>query len=102
VAPKWAQGLLDTGRSLSGQVVFNLKYEVEMRARRRNHSDGSVIAAILFMFGAPLLVVAGWLTHVIVAIQAQAWIFMIVGALIVPVAVVHGWSEWLGFDWLSK
>jgi hypothetical protein len=25
---------------------------------------------------------------------------MIVGALMVPVAIVHGWSVWLGFDWL--
>ena len=74
-----------------------------MRARRRNSSDGPVIAAtLLFMFGAPLLIAAGWLTHIIVAIKAQAWIFMIVGALIVPVAVVHGWAEWLGFEWLAE
>lgn len=45
-------------------------------------------------------VIAGWITHVVVAIQAQAWLFMIVGALISPVAVVHGWSVWLGYDWL--
>ena len=48
-----------------------------------------------------LTIFAGWLTHVIVAIQAKAWTFMIVGALLAPVAVVHGWSTWFGFDWLS-
>ncbi len=47
-----------------------------------------------------LTIAAGWLTHIIVSIQAQAWLFMIVGALLSPVAVVHGWSVWLGFDWL--
>lgn len=43
---------------------------------------------------------AAWLTHVIVGIAAQAWLFMIVGALVFPVAVAHGVSVWLGFDWL--
>lgn len=51
---------------------------------------------ILF-FGA---VMAAWITHLVVAISAKAWLFMIVGALILPVAVVHGVSVWLGFDWL--
>lgn len=51
------------------------------------------IAAFFAIFGA-------WITHLIVAIQAQAWLFMIVGTLIAPVAVVHGWATWLGYDWL--
>lgn len=49
-----------------------------------------------------LAVFAGWLTHIIVAIKMQAWVFMIVGALLGPVAVVHGWSVWLGYDWLHE
>jgi hypothetical protein len=48
-----------------------------------------------------LAIIAGWITHIIVAISAKAWLFMIVGALIFPVAVVHGWSIWFGFDWLN-
>jgi hypothetical protein len=43
---------------------------------------------------------AAWLTHIITAIAAKAWLFMIVGALIAPVAVAHGVSVWLGLDWL--
>ena len=46
------------------------------------------------------LAFAGWITHIVISIQAQAWAFMIVGALLGPVAVVHGWSVWLGFNWL--
>ena len=45
-------------------------------------------------------IIAGWVTHIVVAIQAQAWAFMIIGLLFVPIAVAHGWSVWLGFDWL--
>ena len=47
-----------------------------------------------------LVGVAGWITHLVACVAAKAWLFMIVGALIVPVAVVHGWSVWLGYDWL--
>ena len=48
-----------------------------------------------------LAILAGWITHLVVAISAKAWLFMIVGALIAPVAVIHGWAYWLGFDWLN-
>lgn len=40
-----------------------------------------------------------WVTHIFVSIQAQEWVFMIVGALIPPVAVVHGFAVWLGYTW---
>ena len=45
-------------------------------------------------------IIAAWITHIVVAIAAKAWLFMIVGALLFPVAVAHGISVWLGFDWL--
>lgn len=47
-----------------------------------------------------LVIIAGWITHLVVCIAAKAWLFMIVGALIFPVAVVHGWATWLGYDWI--
>ena len=47
-----------------------------------------------------LVAIAGWITHIVVCITAKAWLFMIVGAMIIPVAVFHGWSVWLGYDWL--
>lgn len=42
------------------------------------------------------LVFAGWLTHVIVTIQMQAWIFLLAGAIFAPVGVIHGWGLWFG------
>lgn len=48
----------------------------------------------------PVILIAAWITHIVVGIINQAWLFMIVGALVVPVALVHGVSVWLGFDWL--
>lgn len=43
--------------------------------------------------------IPAWITHLVVSIQAQEWVFMIVGALLAPVAVVHGWAIWLGYNW---
>ena len=48
-----------------------------------------------------LAVFGGWITHIVVGIAAKAWLFMILGALVFPVAVLHGWSVWLGFNWLN-
>jgi len=55
-------------------------------------------AFIGFVIG--VAAIAAWLTHIVVAIAAKAWLFMIVGALIAPVALAHGVSVWLGYDWL--
>lgn len=58
--------------------------------------------AIFYTSGAILWLafVAAWITHIVVAIAAKAWLFMIVGALVFPVAVAHGVSVWLGYNWL--
>jgi hypothetical protein len=72
--------------------------------RARNRTDGAVIGVfigIALWLCVAGVIIGGWITHIIVAIQAQAWLFMIVGALIAPVAVIHGWAEWLGYNWLD-
>ena len=45
-------------------------------------------------------IIAGWVTSVVVAVQAKAWLFMIATTMLAPVAVAHGWSVWLGYPWL--
>jgi hypothetical protein len=42
------------------------------------------------------LLAAAWLTHVIVCLKAQSWGFLIAGAMIMPIAWVHGGGIWLG------
>lgn len=46
-----------------------------------------------------LVIIAAWVTHLYVSIMAQEWVFMIVGALVFPVAAVHGVATWLGYSW---
>jgi len=40
--------------------------------------------------------IAAWLTHVITCLAAGAWGYLIAGALIVPIAVIHGIMIWFG------
>jgi len=41
-------------------------------------------------------IIGSWLTHVIVCLQTAKWGFLIAGALIVPIAVIHGTGVWFG------
>ena len=40
--------------------------------------------------------IGAWLTHVIVCLKTASWGFLIAGALVFPVAFVHGTGLWLG------
>lgn len=43
-----------------------------------------------------LMSLGGWLTHVYICITNEWFLFLIAGALMFPIAVVHGWGNWLG------
>jgi len=40
--------------------------------------------------------IASWITHVFVCLSAGKWGFLIAGALIFPIANIHGTGVWLG------
>lgn len=40
--------------------------------------------------------VLAWITHVCYCLAAGKWGFLIAGAILFPVAVVHGTGLWLG------
>lgn len=48
-----------------------------------------------------LACIVAWVTHVVVSAKAGAWVFMVVGGLMVPVGVVHGVSSWFGAGWVN-
>jgi len=37
-----------------------------------------------------------WLTHVVVCIKHEQWLFLIAGAIMFPIAIVHGIGYWIG------
>ncbi|HEY8963809.1 MAG TPA: hypothetical protein VIN59_05020 [Alphaproteobacteria bacterium] len=55
----------------------------------------SGLAAVLII---PVLIcVAAWLTHVIDCLKDGEWGFLIAGALMFPIAIIHGIGIWFGF-----
>lgn len=37
-----------------------------------------------------------WLTHVVVCFREEMWGFLLAGALIIPLGVLHGFAVWFG------
>jgi hypothetical protein len=64
-----------------------------MRRRQNNVSVSFLCFTLLFV----IWCVAAWITHVINCIQNNEWLFLIAGAIAVPVAWVHGTGIWFGF-----
>jgi hypothetical protein len=38
-----------------------------------------------------------WVTHVLTCLAAGMWGFLIAGALLFPIAIIHGFGIWCGF-----
>ena len=51
-----------------------------------------VIIAILFF----MTMFAAWLQHVVTCLQDGSWGFLIAGAIMFPIAIVHGIGIWFG------
>ena len=51
---------------------------------------------VFLLIGLSLVWFAAWLTHVVTCILAHEWLFMIIGAFIAPIGVVHGVMIWAG------
>lgn len=41
--------------------------------------------------------IAAWFTHVFVCLSEEAWGFLIAGAIMFPIAIIHGFGIWFGF-----
>ncbi len=51
-------------------------------------------SAAALIFGA--LALAAWVTHVVVCLTTAAWGFLIAGAILFPIAIIHGVLIWFG------
>tara|TARA_B100001057_G_scaffold372633_1_gene376874 strand:- start:1792 stop:1956 length:165 start_codon:yes stop_codon:yes gene_type:complete len=40
---------------------------------------------------------AAWITHVVTCLSDDRWGFLIAGAIMAPIAIVHGIGIWFGF-----
>lgn len=49
-----------------------------------------------FVIGLTLWAIAAWFTHVVVCIKTASWGFLIAGAIMFPIGLVHGTGVWFG------
>ena len=50
----------------------------------------------LFYGLAGIWAVCAWFTHVVFCLKASLWGFLIAGALLPPIGIIHGTGIWLG------
>lgn len=55
------------------------------------------MANLLGYGGLTLWMLTSWLTHIVVCIKDGSWGFLIAGALLVPIAWIHGTGVWFNF-----
>ena len=54
------------------------------------------VNAILFVF-IIFSLIGAWFTHIIHCLNEGLWGFLIAGALVFPIAIIHGIGLWFGF-----
>lgn len=57
-----------------------------------NNQKGEVDFSIIFFIWG----MSAWITHIVVCLQTGKWGFLIAGALMFPVAIIHGTGIWFG------
>lgn len=58
----------------------------------KQNGNAEVFALVLIVW-----LSAAWITHVVVCLKTASWGFLIAGAIMFPVACIHGTGIWLGF-----
>lgn len=43
-----------------------------------------------------ITMVAAWFTHILTCLSDGSWGFLIAGALMFPIAIIHGFGIWIG------
>lgn len=60
-----------------------------MRNNQKGEAEAFALALVVW-------IVASWITHVVVCLKTASWGFLIAGAIMFPVAVIHGTGYWFG------
>lgn len=47
-------------------------------------------------WGTIVALIAAWITHIVVCLKAGSWGFLIAGALLPPIGMIHGIGIWFG------
>jgi len=51
---------------------------------------------IIFFIGIALATFGAYIQHFVTAINEEMWVLLVLGAVIFPVGMLHGWLVWAG------
>jgi hypothetical protein len=51
---------------------------------------------IIALFAAILTPLAAFITHIVVCLKSASWGFLIAGAILPPIGIIHGLGLWFG------
>lgn len=64
----------------------------EVKNERGSDTAAGLIVLAFFVWG-----FAAWITHIVVCLSEEAWGFLIAGAIMFPIAIIHGTGLWFGW-----
>lgn len=64
--------------------------------KQKGFADAETVG-VLGIISFVLVMAASWLTHIVVCLSAGKWGFLIAGAILFPIANIHGIGYWFGY-----
>lgn len=74
--------------------VQDLQREKPRRRGARSSSRHGALPGIALV----LLTFAGWCQHLYTCFNEGLWGFLIAGAILSPIGIIHGWAIWFGWE----
>ena len=90
-------GYLRLNNQHSPKNIFHKPIGENMKHEKGNGTP-EMFGIILVLF-VVIACIAAWFTHIFVCLSEEAWGFLIAGAIMFPIAIIHGVGIWFGFFW---
>jgi hypothetical protein len=74
--------------------IFRFNHSRALRGAMTPRKDITMPALALLFF--VIFCIASWFNHLYICFTEEAWGFLVAGAIIVPIAVIHGAGNFLG------
>lgn len=58
---------------------------------------GGAISAISLWIALVIVTASAWITHIVICFTDDRWGFLIAGAILFPLGVIHGIGTWFGW-----
>ena len=81
---------MGTHSTIRGRDVKGYENEKNQRGSAEN-------IGVLIFSAAFVICLAAWITHIVNCLSEEAWGFLIAGAIMFPIAIIHGIGLWFGF-----